>query len=503
MIRYSEFRQAVRRHAPSDLLPFAAAHAAKHLDTITGGRKDTWSSQYPPWFYSAIARESIVYGNEHRSKVTTEDDIRRLRNLFMETPTGIENIQDGRIIDLFFQGASYEQLPYQTSVKSELARSFLLFSDEMLDGDQCSFPGPQDWVSVLGGTINQALTATFIFAIGANKNRGTVNPAWFDMDWYKQVEPILPRNVALAILDKLSSTIESARMDAKSVIPHPWDYLRYAYNPLVKSPILKIGSGTRFAPQLFFVLTSMTAENLYYRGIQSWDRHQFGRAVGLRVQDYVGRQLRHTGQLHVEPEFRWTRHKLGGVDSSDWFIVTPHATILIECKSARANPLQRSGTPKGLQATAKTLKRAHDQISANARELLSKNPNFAHLPTDRKIIGLIVTAEPFHVANSRELRKMLPVAEVPILTISLRELEDLAVLPPTILGEVLCSIVDSEEESWIVRQALPKVLPEGFELPANKLIEQGFEKAILPRLRETQGAPEIGMSAGPSFLATS
>lgn len=486
MSRYSYFRQAVKRHAPSELLPFAAAHAAQHLDLSIGGMKDEWRTKFPPWFYSALARESIVYGSEQRSKPVTNDVMRYLRNLFVDSPVGIEDSDDARILARFMQGISYEQFPYQTSVKEELARSFLLFSPELQNRNQSSFPGPRDWVPVLGGTIQEALTASFVFAIGAHKNNGTVDPAWVDMGWYEELDHILPRRVALAVLDKLSSTVDEARRDAQSVIQDPWAYPRYAYNPLAKSPILQFGPGPRCAPQPFFILTSMTAENLYYRGIRTWDRHQFGKAVGLRVQDYVGRQLGHTGELEVEPEFRWTKSRAGGVDSSDWFVVTPQATILIECKSARTNPTQRSGTPLGLNATAATLRRAYEQLNENARQLLTSNPHFRHIPIDRKLIGLIVTAEPFHVANSAELREMLPSADIPIVTISLRELEQLAVLPPDVLGESLCSIVDSETNTWLLHRALPKALPEGFVPPINAMIDQGFQDAILPRLRDAQ-----------------
>lgn len=485
MRRYSFFRQAVRAFAPSDLLAFAAAHASRNLKLPVGGMPDEWHTGFPPWFYSALAREAILYGNEYRSRVPTENDMIRLRNIFMDAPVGIDDWAGDDVLAQFMQGIAYEQFPYQTSVKEELARSYLLFSGEIVGNQAPSFPGPEDWVPVLGGTITEALTASFVFAVGAYENSGHVDPAWIQMPWFDELRPVLSGEVALAVLEKLSATVLEAREDAKAVIRDEWAYPKYAYNPLVKTPLLDLGSPIRYAPQPFFILTAMTAENLYYRGIQTWNRHEFGKAVGLRVQEYVGRQLRHTGQLQVEPEFRWHKNKAGGVDSSDWFVVTPQATLLIESKSARTNPAQRSGTPAGLKATANTLQLPYRQLNENAQQMLTGNPSFKHLPTDRLLIGIVVTAEPFHVANTAEVRAMLPPAEIPIVTISLRELEQLAVLPPDILGNVLVAIVgDGELNTWSVSRALREALPSGFTPPENQLLNQAFDDAIIPFLRD-------------------
>lgn len=487
--KYSDFRQAVRRYAPSELIPFLSAHAAKNLDPFSGETPERWRRGFAPWFYSAVARESIVYGNEYRFRSVSDKDIIELRNLFVDVPIGIESsTEDEPILARVVQGISYEQFPYQTGVKHELARSYLLFAGDLDDGGLPSFPRPNDWVPVLGGTITEALSASFLFAVGAHKNGGIVDPAWLDTLWFEELEDVLPRSVAADILDRLSATIESAKEDARTVIKAPFEYPKYAYNPLVKTPILNLGAGPRFAPQPYFIQTAMTAENLYYRGIKVWNPHEFGKAVGLRVQDYVGRQLRHTGDLDVQPEFRWTKNRVGGIDSSDWFVITPTATILIECKSVRTTPGMRSGTPEGLAITANKLTRAFEQINENARQLQAGNPQFNHLPTDRTLIGLVVTAEPLYVANSTEVREMLPATEIPILTISLRDLETLAVLSPEMLGDALCSLAGRQTETYMLSLGLRDVLPEGFEIPENGLLDQAFEDAILPKLRDYQDA---------------
>lgn len=480
---YSVFRQAVRRYAPSQLIPAAAAHAARHIDPFVVGNARDWKKGFPPWFYPALIRESVVYGNEYRSRPVMDKDMIDLRNIFMDSPVGIEGSPGEPVIARFIQGISYEQFPYQTSVKEELARTYLLFAHDLFVDGASSFPGPDDWVPVLGGTISEALSASFLFTVGAHKNGGMVDPAWLDTIWDERMEEAVPRSVAAAVLELLTATVDEAKRDAQTVIRDPFAYPRYAYNPLVKTPIISLGDGPRYAPQPQLIQKAMTAENLYYRGIRVWERMQFGKAVGLRVEEYVGRQLMHTGQLDVRPEFRWTKNKVGGIDSSDWFVVTPSATILIECKSARTNPAQRSGTTPGIEATARTLERAFKQLNENATQLLGANPDFAHLPTDRQLVGLIVTAEPFYVANSPDVRALLPDPVIPIMTISLRDLEVLAVLPPDLLGEALTSIVTRDGETYMLPVVLPKVLPTGYDIPENQMLAQAFEDALVPALK--------------------
>lgn len=480
---YLDFRQAVRRHAPSELLPYAAAHAARHL-RFPLTMSQTWVKGFPPWFYAALARESIVYGNELRDKPVNDRAMIYMRNLFTESHGWP---RDGEMnLARLFSGIMYEQFPFQTSVKEELARPYLLFADTEVR-ERYAFPGPGDWEPVLGGTIEQALSACFVIHVGAARNNGIVDPAWFKADWYQRIEHVLPPASALQILDGLSATPSAARQDGEQANDLPVEYQRYAYNPLVKTPLIDLGTGVRYAPQPHLILTAMTVENLYYRGIQVWNRHQFGAALGARVEAYVGRQLRHSGELHVVSEFHWNKNRHGQVASSDWFIITPQATILVECKSARTNPTQRSGSQRGFHATAETLRKAYAQLDANANEIQTRNPAFNHVPSDRMLIGLVVTAEPFYMANSPEMREMLPKTQIPVLTASLRELEQLVVLPPDILGAALCKLADHPElYTWSLAQSVLKVLPEGYEQPENPLLDQAFAEHVLPILPKAE-----------------
>lgn len=479
-IRYIHFREEVRKYNPNDLIPFLAAQAARHQD-LTTAWDDNWPTGFPPWFFAAAARDSLVYGNKYRHRDMAEADYVNMRNLFTESH---DNPKDGASMTeedlaVMLGRYTYEQFPYQSSVMEELARPYILFSDTDVP-EKYRRPEPDEWEEILGGTIEQALGASFIIFVGVMQNNGVFDPAVFTADWYSQIEHVVPAEVGLRVLDLLSATVEEARDDGRSAPELP-DYLqRYSYNPLVRTPLIDIGDGFRYAPQPQFVLRAMTTENLYYRGIRQWEG-DFGAALGMRVQAYTGRQLRHTGEHTVIDEFRWEQKRRGGVDSSDWFLITPQMTVLIECKSARPGYTAKAGTPDGVKQANAVLGKAFGQIRSNADEIRTGNPAYSHIPTDRPLVGLVVTAEPFYTANTPPVRQVLPDPGIPILTISLRELELLAAMSPSEVGAGLEAIVANDDlYTWPLMKALPQVLPDLHEDRENSLLSEAFESSFLP-----------------------
>lgn len=473
-VRYSEFREEVRRYSTHDLIPFLAYHAAE-VQPIAMAWEDRWAKGFPPWFFAGAARDSLVYGNRYRSKPLTPSAYTTLRNLFTEAhDVSVETHSD---LAVTMNGFVYEQVPYQTSVMEELARPYLLFMDTDVP-EQYRKPDSEDWREVLGCTVQEALNASFILYVGAMNSHGRFDPDWFESDQYKE-HPVVSPAIGRHVLDLLTATVEEARDDGRSAPELPAALQRYAYNPLVKTPFIDIGDGLRYAPQPQFILRAMTTENLYYRGMRQWDK-DFGAALGARVQAYTGRQLRHSGEHTVIEEFRWHQNKRGGVDSSDWFLVTPQVTVLIECKSARMGYTAKAGTLGGVKQANEILGRAFDQLKANADQIKAENPAYAHIPADRPLIGLVVTAEPFHTANSAVVRERLPDPEIPVMTISLRELEVLAAISPSQLGSALQAIAaDKKLYEGPVLPALQELVP-GIENVENALINDAYDNAFIP-----------------------
>lgn len=474
-VRYSDFRQAVRRHAPSELISFLSVTAAAK-QPLAMGWDDEWARGYPPWVYAAIAREAILYGNEHRRARVDEEAFRQLRNLMTESHDAHPDRDENLVAML--GGYAYEQFPYQTSIMEEIARPYLLMTAGT--GDGSGQPPAAGWEHLLGGTIDQALGASFIIYVGVMRN-GFFDPRWFAEKWFAPISEVVPVRVARAVLDLLTATVGEAKADGKAAPTLPPHLQRFAYNPLIRTPLIDLGDGLRYAPQPQFILRAMSTENLYYRGIRKWADANFAATLGMQVQDYTGRQLRHTGQLQVLDEFRWHKNKTGGIDSSDWFLITPQLTVLIECKSARMSMAAKAGSTDGLSRANAVLGKAYKQLKANADEIRRGNPAYSHVPSDRPLVGLVVTAEPFYMANSRPVRTTLPDPGMPVLTVSLREIEQLSVLEPRALGDALQRIINDEDlYEWQLSKSLEKVVPESREQPGNTLILEAYERTFLP-----------------------
>jgi hypothetical protein len=473
-VRYAEFREELRRYSTHDVIPFLAYHAAA-VQPIAMTWEDRWAKGFPPWFFAGAARDSLVYGNRYRSKPLTPEAYTTLRNLFTEShDISVETKVDLAVMTNRFV---YEQVPYQTSVMEELARPYLLFMDTDVP-DQYRKPDSEDWREVLGCTVQEALNASFILFVGAMNSHGRFDPDWFEADQYKE-HPVVSPAIGRHVLDLLTATVEEAREDGRSAPELPEALQRFAYNPLVKTPFIDIGDGLRYAPQPQFILRAMTTENLYYRGMRQWDK-DFGAALGARVQAYTGRQLRHSGEHTVIEEFRWHQNKRGGVDSSDWFLVTPQVTVLIECKSARMGYAAKAGTPDGIKQANEILGRAFGQLKANADEIKAGNPAYAHIPADRPLVGLVVTGEPFHTANSEAVRQRLPNPGIPVLTISLRELEVLAAISPYEVGSALQAIVANKDfYEGPLLLALGQLV-QGIAEMENALINDAYDNAFVP-----------------------
>ncbi|GAA3871190.1 hypothetical protein GCM10022381_12880 [Leifsonia kafniensis] len=94
-------------------------------------------------------------------------------------------------------------------------------------------------------------------------------------------------------------------------------------------PLIDLGATGVWAPQSMLVSRATFPSNLYYVGMK-WGK-PFADNVGVRVEQYVGLQLRLLGGDHVEGEIEHAR----GQKSVDSFWVIDQAVILFECKSAR------------------------------------------------------------------------------------------------------------------------------------------------------------------------
>ncbi|MGA0569071.1 hypothetical protein ACO2Q7_17210 [Rathayibacter sp. KR2-224] len=92
------------------------------------------------------------------------------------------------------------------------------------------------------------------------------------------------------------------------------------------------------------------------------------------------------------------------------------------CKSAGLGIDARAGGGDFAEIIKRYLVKGRNQIDTTARQIRNRSAGFEHIPSDRSIVGLVVTSEPFHFANAR-FEEFGPASQTPSLLVSARELE--------------------------------------------------------------------------------
>jgi len=451
-IPFSEFRQIVRRHRPSELLPVIASLAT----AVEGPPYDMDVIRFmQPWGLATIARESVLHGNEHRKPGISQDDVTTLMNAHNNIYEEASRPEDHSALSIITRVA-YEQFPYQESVFEEISRTHALLIDG-LPHIEAEVLTEETWTHVLGAPLPKVVGSTFLLHVAAERNAGWFDPAWLDGDAFEEVLKAWPREVVLDRVGRLSSTFDEFRAAYENVQKPPRGWERYAFNPLTSRPFLRWPDGRYLAPQPRLILRTVSPGNLYYDGIRTLGG-AFARDLGKLVERYVGEQLKTVGGAELYPEIRYGKQNQM---STDWFLVLPTLVIMFEVKSARFGLLDRAADPGFEDRISKVLIKAVTQLDRSARAIDHGLPEFDRIPVDRPKIGIIVTAEPYYLANSPMVRELLPHSETPILTASLRDLEHLVCLPSATVAEQLLSIVeDPERSTWMLRSALKGIEAE-------------------------------------------
>lgn len=452
---YSEFRQMVRRYRPSDLIPALAGYSAEAF------REGEWPdpTRNPPWAIAAIARESILYGNDHRHTPVDKGTVRKLVRAFNNTYDKVNGTA------AILTPLAYEQFPYQESPIEELSRAHALFEDPTLGT-------APDWSEVFGMPLYEAVRAAFALRVWVTRMGGRFDPALMDLAHMQEVfETVAPREQIEKIVDALTTTVGVAKEMNNAVPGLDRSLQRSEFNPVAARPLVDLGERGIWAPQVMLVDRAMYPINLYYRGVDTWG-DDFARALGARTEAYVGKQLSlvaSEGDLHSEIVYKLGKSE---VKSVDWIWVTPQAVILVECKSARLTLGARAGDPTLPTIAERYLTKAREQLDRTANLISARTPPFDQFPDDRPIVGLAVTCEPFYLGNST-LNEYGIRSTIPSVSLSLRELEQWVCFPASdVVGKLLEILNDPERRTWLFGVALGE-LPD----TPNPILEASWKKS--------------------------
>ncbi|MFJ9195859.1 hypothetical protein [Streptomyces globisporus] len=460
----------------SAAVPFARTPAPQGLNPLA------------PWALLDVAWISLARGRGNRHPATRQD-LNEILDLFWalddpvnEEPAGMERWEG------FLQRTLHHQAPWQEDNYSQLSRTIAWLSQTPYpagseDPLKAIVPGWDD--TLLGCSLADYLgIANLVWGCATAhpnpRRRGRFAVDWYPKEDYDQFDGIRsPKQIKAVLNQHLVTTTNKLRAS----FPASHDPLRrrYGHNPLRSTPLVGGVPGGYLVPVPAAVLDKASPLGLYYTGgdnRSAWGQ-SFTNDVGKLFEHYVGRHLDLLPDATVRPETLVKISKGESKKTVDFFVVFPNLVLLIEVKSTRSNEDLRAGGPEFATLLRGTpVNKGFEQINRSVDFLRSGNhPELEGIPTDRRMIGMVVTAEPFHQINTPAQRQHLPKTTIPVMVTAIAELEQAVTITGTSLADLLCTAVDADAVD--LRQMFPR-----YEfLENNAVLEQGWSAIPFARPR--------------------
>ncbi|MGA5042369.1 hypothetical protein ACPCA8_35905 [Streptomyces capoamus] len=481
LVTEDEYRQRIRRHRPSSLLPLIAAAAARYS---TPERPQPWlkspSLKYTPWALADAARVSLAYGTEHLRSEATERDLLEILAAYssLKEPTLHGTDEDAVRLRDFMMRLGGEQMAFQAPEFASLARTAALYLHTRFPAHRqprCMVSG---WdTEVFGCPLPDYVGTAQLLWGCALLNAGRFDPALYDTPDGEKFDRTVSRDTVLRVIERHFATDVAS---VKAAEKHTTQNLarvaggkaaqlrRFTYNPLLGRPAV-----TGFGPGLLCPSPQLVWRKATPSGIYHTGREHFGpdflQETGYLFEEYVGRQLRLIPDADVISEITY-RVKRNELQSVDWFVVFDDLVLLVEVKSMMPTENARLGLELGVAETDSKLARAFRQVNATSAQIDQRHPAFAEIPTDRPRQALIVTLEPFPVANANLPHLNLPTADIPTTVVAAHEVERLVTLTDTTPSSLLLDrAADPERSTWALNECL-----NGHENSLNPILVQGW-----------------------------
>jgi len=467
----------VRQFRQSELVALVAAVAPRYSFNQADYTTD---SLVTPWGLADVARVSLTFGSERNRLTPTRADLDRC--LLMHNDLGhpgLKEQESGALAGVFLQLA-FSQFSFQRDVGTFTGRSIALF-DQTEPADPTRMKVLHgDWqTKLLGCSLTEYIGVTQLMMAAAQPNNGRFDPAWIEREELKDLTDIFDPAVTRHVLrEHLVAPASNFRRHADQV---PGVGRRFTFNPLLKTPVVSGLGPDLLVPIPDYVSWKPTPNGLFYDGIEKWGE-PFAQDLGLLFEAYVGRQLNLItgGGAAVHPEIVYRRQKQEK-KSIDWFVVFPHLVLLVEVKARRANEALRTGSPEGAAvAMQRAFNHANTQLGTTFDMIKNRAPEFADIPADRPVIGMVVTIEDFHVANSAlHLPMYSPSTKLPTLVVAADELEGIVGLGAATEGFLLEQASATPGRYANLRQALSE-----HEIPANPILAAGVASSPINRVKD-------------------
>ncbi|MEU4080425.1 nuclease-related domain-containing protein [Streptomyces venezuelae] len=434
--------ERVLRHSTDSLVRLIAATSPRLPAVRDLGKREL--SPYGPWALQDVAWVSLALGSDARPAATSAD-LAEIVGLYLALDDPITHEPVGGLrLERFLQRVTHQQGGWQESGYAQLSRSVALLQQTPHPDGGLEVIRPGWDHELLGCSLTDYVgLAELVWACATRhpdpRRRGRFAVEWYTARDYVEFDHLRsPAQVKAVLRRHLATT----KLRLRTSFPVGADPLvrRYTHNPLRSRPLVGGMSGGYLVPVPAAVLGKATPLGLYYTGGDNNSERgkAFTRDVGHLFERYVGRQLAllTDAEVHSEVEYKLPKKQKG--KSVDWIVVFPDLVLLVEVKSTRPGEALRLGAENFTTILDGQFRKAFKQVDNSADRIRSgAHPEFDHIPRDRPMVGMVVTAEQFHQINTPEHRSELPSTSVPVTVTSVQELEDAVTITGTSLADVL------------------------------------------------------------------
>ncbi|WP_331727159.1 hypothetical protein OG871_39525 (plasmid) [Kitasatospora sp. NBC_00374] len=475
----------VRRHAPSSLVPLIAATGAK-LPSMRdpGYRHSPEAGVYNPWSLLDVAWVSLLRGAENRTRPARSADLEEMLQLYFALDEPMRQQPVGERLGGFLLRLAGQQFVWQELEFSELARPVA-----MLQHTTAAEPAKAKVITpgwderLFGCPLSDYVGVAQMLWASSKAQAGRFDPQWMTRDLGGFTELTTPEALATVIDAHFATTARALRDQAEATAKEaaaagmpPLDSTlrRFGFNPLRGRPALSDFGPGYLLPVPAAALAKVSPFGLYYSGFEAHGP-AFAHDLGDLFEQYVGRQLSLIKDATVHPEITYMGAKKNTVKSIDWFVVLDDLVLLVEVKSARPTASLRLGPVDWANEIEERLAKAVGQLQKSADLITGGNPAFAHIPSDRPILGVVATMEPYHLVNSSKFRNILPSATFPVTVAAVSELEDAVVVGDTTVSDLLLT-GSTSPDGWSIRASL-----DGRTIGENPILAQAWESLPLSK----------------------
>ena len=465
LVSEEEYRQRVRRHRPSSLLPLIAAAAARYNRP---DRPQPWLDspykKYTPWALADAARVCLAYGTEHQRSNASEDDLFQILAAYssLKDPTLFSADDPAVRLRDFMMRMSGEQMAWQAPEFHSLARTAALYLHTLFPTHRRPrFIKPGWEAEIFGCSLSDYVGTAQLMWAAALTCAGRFDPEaiFGSADGQRfaatvgqhTVEQVAGRHFTIDTATFKKAEQRSVTSQQRLAGASTGLYRRFAYNPLAGRPAVTGCGPGLLCPSPSLVWRKATPPGIYHTG-----REHFGpdflQETGYLFEEYIGRQLRLIPHTHVLGEITYTKGK-NELQSVDWLVVFDDLVLLVEVKSMMPTESSRLGLERGVAETDAKLTRAYRQINRTSALIDQRHPAFTDIPSDRPRQALVVTLEPFPVPNAHLPHLDLPTPDIPTAVTSSQEIERLVTLADITPSALLLErAADPERSTWAINE---------------------------------------------------